>query len=57
MDLHSLLELLKLLWLIFEVVRYFINRQKKKALAETVKEINQRLLLLEKSIPEKSEID
>jgi hypothetical protein len=57
MKLYSLSELLKLLWLIFEVVRYFIHRQKEKALVETVKEINQRLLLLEKSISEKSEVD
>lgn len=57
MDLFSLLELLKLLWLIFEVVRYFNNRQKKKALADSVESFNQRLLLLEKSLPDKSDID
>jgi hypothetical protein len=57
MDLYSLLELLKLLWLIFEIVRYFIHRQKEKASVDTIKEINQRIYLLEKSLAEKSDND
>jgi hypothetical protein len=57
MDFYSLFELLKLFWLMFEVVRYIMHRQKEKALVDSVESFNQRLLLLEKSLPEKSDID
>jgi hypothetical protein len=57
MDFYSLLELLKLFWLMFEIVRYFNHRQKEKALVDSVESFNQRLLLLEKSLTEKSDND
>lgn len=57
MDFDSLLEILKWLWLIFEVVRYFIYRQKEKELVDSVESINQHLLQLEKSLKEKSDND
>ena len=49
-----LLELLKLLWLGFEVVKHFISRKREKALIESVESLNQRLNQLEsrhKEIP------
>ena len=42
-----LLELLKLLWLGFEVVKHFVAPKREKALIETVEKINQRLIQLE----------
>jgi hypothetical protein len=57
MDSHSLLELLKLFWLMFEVIRYFIRRQKEKALANSLERLSQRISELEKSLTEKSESD
>ena len=57
MEFYSLLELLKLLWLIFEIVRYFNHRQKEKASVDTLESFNQRIYLLEKSLPEKSDSD
>ena len=57
MEFYSLLELLKLLWLIFEIVRYFNHRQKEKASVDTLESFNQRICLLEKSLPEKSDSD
>jgi predicted secreted acid phosphatase len=57
MDIYSLLEFLKFFWLLFEVVRYFIHRQKEKELAFTVEKLSQRLLRLEKSLKEKSDND
>jgi hypothetical protein len=57
MDICSLLEFLELFWLAFEIVRYFIHRPKKKELANAVESISQRLLQLEKSLPEKSDKD
>lgn len=57
MDFHSLFELLKLFWLIFEVSNYFNHRQKEKTLAFTVEKLSQRISKLEKSLTEKSESD
>jgi len=49
MELYVLLECLKLLWLGFEVVRYFINRKREKALIASLERYNQRLKELEKA--------
>jgi hypothetical protein len=57
MDFHSLFELLKLFWLMFEVIRYFIHRQKEKTLANSIASLSQRVSKLEKSLTEKSESD
>ena len=49
-----LLELLKLLWLGFEVVKHFISRKREKALIATLEKYDQRLNQLEsrhKEIP------
>jgi hypothetical protein len=50
------LELLKFLFVGFEIVRYFLNRKKEKELALTVAKLNQ-FLKLEKSSEEKSSDD
>jgi hypothetical protein len=47
MEYLILFEILKYLWLGFEIVRYFIHRNKEKALIDTVEKINQRLNKLE----------
>lgn len=57
MDTYSLFELLKIFWLMFEIIRYFIHRQKEKELAISVESLSQRLLILEKSLKEKSDND
>ena len=49
-----LLELLKLLWLGFEVLKHFISRKREKALIATLEKYDQRLNQLEsrhKEIP------
>jgi uncharacterized protein (UPF0305 family) len=57
MDIFSLLEILKFLWLGFEILTYFTHRQKEKALAFTVEKLSQRIFELEKSLKEKSDND
>jgi hypothetical protein len=47
MEYLILFEILKYLWLGFEIVRYFTHRNKEKALIDTVEKINQRLNKLE----------
>jgi hypothetical protein len=47
MEFIILFEILKYLWLGFEIVRYFTHRNKEKALIDTVEKINQRLNKLE----------
>ena len=42
-----LLELLKLLWLGFEVVKHFVSRKREKAMIEAVEKLNHRLCKLE----------
>jgi uncharacterized membrane protein len=51
------LELLKFLFVGFEIVRYFLNRKKEKELVDAVESFNQRLFELEKSSKEKSKDD
>jgi hypothetical protein len=51
------LELLKFLFVGFEIVRYFLNRKKEKELVDAVESFNQRLSELEKSSKEKSKDD
>jgi hypothetical protein len=46
-DFWLLLEFLKLLFLGFEIVRYFINRKREKTLLEEVENCKQRLNTLE----------
>lgn len=49
-----LLELLKLLWLGFEVVKHFISRKREKAMIDAIESLNHRLIQLEykrKEIP------
>ena len=48
------LELLKLLFVVFEIVRYFVNRKKEKKLIDSVERFNQLFIQLEKSSKEKS---
>lgn len=57
MEIFLLLEVLKLLWFMFEIARYYKLRQKEKELANSVESISQRLSLLEKSLKEKSDND
>jgi hypothetical protein len=52
MELYVLLEFLKFLWLGFEMVRYFLNRKREKALVASVESFNQRLSKLERKIKE-----
>ena len=52
MELYVLLEYLKLLWLAFEVARYFVGRKREKALVATLEKYNQRLNQLENKIKE-----
>lgn len=52
MEYILLLEILKLLWLGFEIVRYFLHRKREKALIEALESNNQRLLKLEKIVKE-----
>lgn len=47
MDLHLLYEILKALLMSFEVVHYFIQRKREKALLEEVENCKQRLKTLE----------
>jgi hypothetical protein len=49
MELLVLLELLKLLWLGFEMVHYFRFRKREKALIEALESYNQRLVQLEEA--------
>ncbi len=54
MELLVLLECLKLLWIGFEIVRYFLSRKREKAMIESVESLNHRLNQLEnrnKEIP------
>jgi hypothetical protein len=46
-DVFLLLEILKYLWLGFEIVRYFIHQKREKALLEEVENCKQRLNKLE----------
>ena len=48
MELYVLLEFLKLLWLGFDVARYFKGRKREKAMIESVESLNHRLIQLEK---------
>jgi hypothetical protein len=57
MEIILLLEVLKLLWFLFAIVRYYKLRQKEKELVNSLESLNQRLLLLEKSLKEKSDND
>ena len=41
-----LLELLKLLWLGFEVIKHFISRKREKAMVEALEKLNHRLIQL-----------
>lgn len=50
MELLVLLELLKLLWLGFEVVKHFGSRKREKALIATLEKYNQRLNQLENEL-------
>ena len=52
MEPYVLLECLKLLWLGFEVARYFINRKREKTLIDTLESYNQRLNQLESKVKE-----
>lgn len=51
-DTFLLLEILKWLWLGFEIVRYFIHQKREKTLVAEIESINQRLNSLEKSVKE-----
>ena len=51
-DIFLLLEILKCLWLGFEIVHYFEFRKREKTLEETLNSYNQRLNTLEKSVRE-----
>jgi len=52
MEPYVLLELLKLLWLGFELVHYFITRKREKTLVASLQSFNQRLDKLESKIKE-----
>lgn len=52
MELYVLLEFLKLLWIGFEVARYFKNRKREQALIKTLTEQDQRLSQLERKVKE-----